>query len=65
MLQRLYGFALFLFKGEVGHMKFDTRLITGMVLGGVIGLHYYDSLVTYMPLLVIVGIVMLLKILHN
>ena len=42
-------------------MKFDIRLVSGILIGMVIGLHYHASLVEYMPLLVIAGLVLLLK----
>ena len=50
---------------EVGAMKFDIRIVTGIVLGMVLGLHYHEALLTYMPLLTIAGLVMLLKVLHR
>ena len=46
-------------------MKFDTRIVTGILVGVVIGLHYGTALTIYMPLLVIAAMVMLLKILHH
>lgn len=49
----------------VGGMKFDSKIITGIVVGMVLGLHYHGALITYMPLLVIAGLVMLLRVLHR
>ena len=46
-------------------MKFDSRLVTGVLIGMIIGLHYHASLMVYMPLLVIAGLVLLLKTLHH
>lgn len=46
-------------------MKFDSKLITGITIGMVLGLHYHGALMTYLPLLVIAGMVMLLKVLHR
>lgn len=50
---------------EVGEMRFDPKIITGIVIGMVLGLQYHEALVLYMPLLVIAGLVMLLKVLHR
>jgi hypothetical protein len=50
---------------EVGNMKFDPKIITGIIIGMVLGLQYQETLVLYMPLLVIAGLVMLLKVLHR
>ncbi len=52
-------------KEEVGAVRFDPRIITGMLIGMVLGLHYHEALVLYMPLLVVAGLVMLLKVLHR
>ena len=46
-------------------MKFDNIIISGILIGMVLGLHYHGALITYMPLLVIAGLVMLLKVLHR
>ena len=46
-------------------MKMDSRIITGLLLGLVTGLHYHESLVLYLPVLVIAALVMLLKLLHR
>ncbi len=46
-------------------MHFDTRLVTGILLGMVLGLHYHASLVTVMPLLVIATLILMLRILHK
>lgn len=46
-------------------MKFDNRVLTGLLLGVVLGLHYHGALIMYMPLLVIASLVMLLKFLHR
>ena len=46
-------------------MKLDNRILTGLVLGVVVGLHYHATLVAYLPLLMIAGIILLLKTLHN
>ena len=49
----------------VGSMKFDMRILTGLLIGMVLGLHYHEVLAMYLPLLVIAGLVMLLKVLHR
>ena len=46
-------------------MKFDPRLMTGIIIGMVVGLQYHASLLEYMPLLVIAGLILLLKTLHH
>ena len=40
-------------------MKFDSRLVTGILIGMVVGLHYHAGLMVYMPLLVIAALVLL------
>ena len=46
-------------------MKLDTRLVSGILVGMVIGLHYHAGLVVFMPLLVIATVIMLLNFLHH
>ncbi len=46
-------------------MKFDHRLVTGLLIGMVFGLHYGTILTSYLPLLVIASVVMLLRIVHH
>ena len=46
-------------------MRFDTRLITGIFIGVVLGLHYVDTFVGYLPILTIVMLVMVLKLVHH
>ncbi len=42
-------------------MKLDVRLITGIFIGVVIGLHYHGVLAIYLPMLMIVSLILLLK----
>lgn len=42
-------------------MKLDLRLLTGIFIGMVIGLHYHGVLAIYLPLLMIVSLIMVLK----
>lgn len=42
-------------------MKLDNKLVTGIFVGVVIGLHYHVSLIAYLPILMIVTLVLLLK----
>lgn len=42
-------------------MHLDTKLTTGVLLGVIMGLKYYHSLTLYLPVLVIITVVMLLK----
>ncbi len=46
-------------------MKFDHRLVTGLLIGVVFGLHYHAMLVAYAPLLVIASVILLLRIVHH
>lgn len=44
-------------------MNFDHKLVGGIFLGLVLGLHYHASLVTYLPILMIITVIMLLRLL--
>ena len=46
-------------------MKFDNRLVSGIFIGLVLGLHYHGSLVMYMPILTVVTLILMLKTLHR
>ncbi|MBI3306568.1 MAG: hypothetical protein HYZ84_02005 [Candidatus Omnitrophica bacterium] len=46
-------------------MKFDMRLITGIFIGMILGLHYVETFVTYLPILTVVTLVMILKLVHR
>ncbi len=46
-------------------MKFDIRLLTGIFVGMMIGLHYHGSLIDYLPLLMVPTLILVLKILHH
>ena len=46
-------------------MKFDTRLVTGIFIGMVLGLHYHASLVIYLPLMIVATLILVLKALHH
>jgi len=46
-------------------MKFDHRLLSGILIGVVFGLHYHEALVVYMPLLIIGALILLLKMVHH
>ena len=46
-------------------MKFDQRLVTGLVIGAVFGLHYHSALVTYLPVLIIASVILLLRMVHH
>ena len=43
-------------------MKWDVRLVSGIFVGLILGLHYYSILSAYMPILVVITLVMLLKL---
>ena len=42
-------------------MKFDIRLMTGIFVGLVVGLHYYANLTIYMPVLLVIALILVLK----
>lgn len=46
-------------------MKFDTRLVTGIFIGVVVGLHYGASLATYLPIVSIVALVLVLNMVRR
>ncbi len=46
-------------------MKFDTRLVTGIFIGVVVGLHYGATLAAYLPVLSIVALILVLKIVRS
>jgi hypothetical protein len=46
-------------------MKMDFKLLTGIFVGLIAGLHYHTELVTYMPLLVIATLVLILRIVRG
>lgn len=46
-------------------MKFDTRLVTGIFIGMVVGLHYGSSLAVYLPVLTIATVILVLKTIRH
>ena len=46
-------------------MKFDIRLVTGIFIGMVLGLHYHVTLIEYLPLLLVATLILLLKTVHH
>lgn len=44
---------------------FDKRLITGVIVGAVVGVHYYSTLTVYLPVLIVLGIIMLLHLVRR
>ncbi len=46
-------------------MKLDHKVMTGILIGVVFGLHYHTVLAAYVPLLLIAAIIMLLKLVHR
>lgn len=42
-------------------MKFDMHLITGIVIGVTVGLHFTGVLATYLPLFVIASLLLILR----
>lgn len=57
-----FSIALFLCEKEgVDFMKFDSRMFAGMIIGMLLGLHFYSDLVVFLPILMVIAIGMLLK----
>ena len=46
-------------------MKFDNRLVTGILIGVVLGLHYNAMLVIYLPVITVATLIMVLKTLRH
>ena len=44
-------------------MHLDPKLLGGIFLGLVLGLHYHASLVTYLPIFMIITVIMVLRLL--
>ena len=45
-------------------MRFDSSLVTGIMLGVTMGLWYAKSLVEFMPFFILLSVVMLVRYLH-
>ena len=41
----------------VGKMKLDTRLVGGILVGLVLGLHYQAALVTFLPIFTVAALI--------
>ncbi len=50
---------------EVGKMRFDWRLITGVFVGIVLGLHYSPILTVYFPVLMVITLVLVIHAIHH
>ena len=46
-------------------MKFDMKLITGIFIGVVVGLHMVDTLAVYVPILTVAALVLILRTIHH
>lgn len=46
-------------------MKMDMRLITGLFIGMVVALHYHGILVAYLPILMIVTLILVLRLVRH
>ena len=42
-------------------MKFDNRLVTGIFIGVVFGLHYTTTLMAYVPVLSVITLILVLR----
>ena len=50
---------------EVRSVKIDMKLTTGVFIGMVVALHYHGLVAAYLPFLMVVTVVLVLKTLHN
>ncbi len=46
-------------------MKFDTRLVGGMLVGLVLGLHYHPTLITYLPIFTVAALIVGLQLIRR
>lgn len=46
-------------------MKMDVRLLTGIFVGMLVGLHYHEALLPYLPLMIVPTLILVLKIVHH
>lgn len=46
-------------------MSLDMRMLTGIVIGVILGLEYYQDLTRFFPVLVIAVIILLFKTLYH
>lgn len=58
-------FCAFFIIEEVFTMKFDLKLITGIFVGMLLGLHYSSVLIPYIPLLMVPTVILVLKHIHR
>jgi len=49
----------------VNKMKFDNRLVTGIFIGMLLGLHYHVSLIAYLPVLVLLTVIFTFKMIRH
>lgn len=46
-------------------MKLDIKLITGIFVGMLVGLHYHTVLIPYIPLLFVPTLILVLRSIHR
>ena len=46
-------------------MKFDNRLVTGIFIGMLLGLHYEGILIAYLPIITVLTAILALKLMHH
>ena len=46
-------------------MKFDIRLVTGIFVGLVVGLHYHATLTIYLPVLMVITLILVLNVIRH
>ncbi len=43
----------------------DPKLTSGIFIGLLVGLHYHAALVSYLPILMIITVIMVLRLIHR
>lgn len=46
-------------------MNLDHKMLTGILIGVILGLKYYMSLEIYLPILIVTAVIMVLRTLHD
>lgn len=55
----------FYFAKGVEKMKFDNRLVAGIFIGLLLGLHYHATLMGFLPILVLCTLIFAARIIHH
>ena len=46
-------------------MKFDSRLVFGVLIGMIVGLHFHAALITFLPILLVIALALVLKTIRH